>query len=63
MKEFTHMRLDNKQFSDEEINKLRPEDINWDLRYMYQLAKMIEPGLALDSVVQSASRGKFKEYI
>ena len=50
-------------FSDEEINKLRPEDINWDLRYMYQLAKMIEPGLALDSVVQSASRGKFKEYI
>ena len=48
-------------FSDDEIKMLKPENLDWDLRYMHQLARFSNE--ALNTVIKSASKGEFKNFI
>ncbi len=50
-------------FTEEELQKLNPKDLDWDSRYIHLLASKAHDDEALDIIVKEASKGNFVNYI
>lgn len=50
-------------FSDEEVQKLNPENTNWDIHNMYLLTLPRNKNEELETIVREASKGTFKDFI
>ncbi len=50
-------------FTDEELKKLNPKDLDWDSRYIHLLASKAGLDEGLDILVKESSKGNFENYI